>query len=233
MTISGTATSCRPWPRGTQDQARWRIFNPLSNGVRAVFLDRDGVICQNREDHVKSWEEFTFLPHVLPALQQLARTHLRIIVVTNQAVINRRLISVETLEEIHTRMVAEVQAAGGRIDAIYYCPHRPEEECSCRKPQPGMLLQAARDLSVELANSYLVGDAESDLLAGKAAGCRWRYLVLTGRGWQQLYRCWTHGERDFKMVSDLSAAVDAILRQENCLRPPLRLLSYDRSADPW
>lgn len=233
MNLSGTASPCRPWPRGTQDQTRWRIFNPLPTGVRAVFLDRDGVICQNHEDHVKSWEEFTFLPYVLPALQQLARTPLRIIVVTNQAMINRQLISVETLEEIHTRMVAEVQAAGGRIDAIYYCPHRPEEGCSCRKPQPGMLLQAAKDLGLELANSYLIGDAESDLLAGKAAGCRWRYLVLTGRGWQQFYRCWTHGERDFRMVSDLSAAVAAILQQESHLRPPLQSLSYGRSAGPW
>lgn len=233
MNISGTAIPCRPWSRGIQDQAQWRIFYPLSTGVHAVFLDRDGVICQNREDHVKSWEEFTFLPNVLPALQQLARTHLRIVVVTNQAVINRRLISVETLEEIHTRMVAEVRAAGGRIDAIYYCPHRPEEECPCRKPQPGMLLQAAKDLGIELTNSYLIGDAESDLLAGKAAGCRWRYLVLTGRGWQQLYRSWTHGERDFRIVSDLGAAVNAILQQESQFCPSLPLPNYGRSADSW
>ncbi len=186
---------------------------------RAVFIDRDGVICRNRNDHVKSWDEFVFLPGALEALAWLARLDLYIIVITNQAIINRHIVPVEVVEDVHARMVRAVEAAGGRIDRVMYCPHRPDEHCPCRKPQPGLLLMAAEELGLDLSRSHLIGDAETDMQAGRAAGCR-RYLVLTGRGWQQLIRCWLHGERGFTVVWDLGAAVNAILRCAPSLSPP-------------
>ena len=181
---------------------------------RAVFIDRDGVICRNRDDYVKSWGEFVFLRGALKALSRLARLDLYIIVITNQSIINRRMVPVEVVEDIHARMVRAVEAAGGRIDRIMYCPHRPDEHCACRKPQPGLLTMAAEELGLTLSQSYLIGDAETDVQAGAAVGCR-RYLVLTGRGRRQLIRCWLHGERGFTVVPNLGAAVNAVVRQED------------------
>ncbi len=181
---------------------------------RAVFVDRDGVICRNREGYVKRWDEFHFLPGALDALVRLARTDLRIVVVTNQSAINRGLVSTEAVESIHARMVGIVEASGGRVDGVFYCPHRPDEGCSCRKPRPGLLLQAAERMALDLKMSYLIGDAESDMQAGRIVGCR-RFLVLTGRGRRQLLRCWLHGERGFTVVTDLRAAVNRILRLES------------------
>jgi len=181
---------------------------------RAVFFDRDGVICRNRNDHVKSWEEFVFLPGVLEALARLARLDLYIVVITNQAVINRGIVPVEVVEDVNAHMVRAIETAGGRVDRVMYCPHRPDENCGCRKPQPGMLLMAAEELGLDLSQSYLIGDAETDMQTGRAAGCR-RYLVLTGRGRRHLIRCWFHGERGFTVVRNLGLAVNAILRRES------------------
>ena len=180
---------------------------------RAVFVDRDGVICRNRDNHVKDWEEFAFLPGALKAMVRLARLDLPVVVITNQAVINRGIVPVEVVEDVHARMVQSIEAVGGRVDRVIYCPHRPDEHCTCRKPQPGMLLKAANDLDLDLSRSYLVGDAETDMQAGRVVGCH-RYLVLTGRGLRQWPRCWLHGESGFTVVPNLSVAVNAILRQE-------------------
>lgn len=177
----------------------------------AVFVDRDGVICRNRKDHVKSWEEFVFLPGARDALARLSRADCLIIVTTNQAIIHRGLVPVEVVEEIHRRMVREVEAAGGRIDRVLYCPHRPDENCGCRKPQPGMLLRAAQEMGIDLSSSWLIGDAWSDMAAARRAGCG-RYLVLTGRGRRELLRCWQAGERGFRVALNLNHAVQALLR---------------------
>ena len=183
--------------------------------MRAVFLDRDGVICRNRPDHVKNWSEFVFLSRARESLACLATLDVRIVVITNQAAINRRMVTADTVEEIHRRMVAEIEAAGGRIDRVYYCPHRPDEACDCRKPQPGLLKQAAADLNIELEGSYLVGDAWSDIQAGLAVGCT-PLLVLTGRGQHQALQALREGVGCLRIVFDLSEAVWAILRAEGC-----------------
>jgi len=191
-----------------------------------VFIDRDGVICRNRDDHVKSWEEFEFLPGVLDALVRLAQSDLRIIVVTNQAIVNRHLVSGAVVNEIHERMAQTIRAAGGRIDRVMCCPHRPDEECGCRKPKPGLLLDAARELDIDLAQSYLVGDAKSDMGAGRTAGCGYRYLALTGRGKRQLIRCWLDGEHGFRVAADLHGAARAILGHERRLAKASTLCSH-------
>jgi D-glycero-D-manno-heptose 1,7-bisphosphate phosphatase len=181
---------------------------------RAVFVDRDGVICRNRKDHVKSWEEFVFLPGALDALARLSSSELSVVVITNQAVINRHMVTVPVLEEIHARMVQAIRAAGGRVDRVAYCPHRPEEQCDCRQPRPGLLLGTAEELGLDLARSYLIGDAATDIQAGRAVGCR-GYLVLTGRGLRQLIQCWLRREWGYRVVPNLGVAVNDILRREN------------------
>ena len=174
----------------------------------AVFLDRDGVINENRADHVKCWAEFRFLPGAPDAIARLSRAGVRIFVITNQAIINRGMVSREAVDQINSQMAAEVERHGGRIDAIAYCPHRPEEGCGCRKPQPGLLLDLARRHGLDLRATVVIGDALSDVEAGIAAGCR-AILVLTGRGPEQLAR--TDGRNGFAVASDLSAAVELLL----------------------
>jgi D-glycero-D-manno-heptose 1,7-bisphosphate phosphatase len=190
----------------------WTVMG--SHMQRAVLIDRDGVICRNRDDYVKSWEEFVFLRGARRALARLAHLELYIIVITNQSIINRHMVPVDVVEDIHARMVRAVEALGGRIDRVMYCPHRPDERCACRKPRPGMLLMTAEELGLDLSQSYLIGDAEADMQAGRAVGCH-RCLVLTGRGRRQLVRCWLHGERGFGVVPNLGAAVKAIIRRED------------------
>ncbi|NTU78200.1 MAG: D-glycero-beta-D-manno-heptose 1,7-bisphosphate 7-phosphatase [Chloroflexales bacterium] len=153
--------------------------------MRNVFLDRDGVINENRDDHVKSWGEFRFLPGALDALRLLTAHRFRIFVVTNQASVNRGMVSTATVDDIHRRMFRAAARRGAVITAVRYCPHRPDERCACRKPEPGMLLELAREHHVPVASTYMVGDALSDIAAGRAAGCQ-TILVRTGRGAGQI-----------------------------------------------
>jgi len=181
--------------------------------MRAIFLDRDGVICENRSDHVKSWQEFEFLPEAKRSLAALSQLNLPIVVVTNQAIVNRGLASASAVEDIHRRMVAEITAIGGRIDRIIYCPHRPEDKCACRKPEPGMLLQAAQEMGIDLANSYFVGDAATDMMAARKVGCQ-SFLVLTGRGFQQLVPALRSVGNQFTVSRDLMGAATDIINTE-------------------
>jgi histidinol-phosphate phosphatase family protein len=137
---------------------------------QAVFLDRDGVINRDRPDFVKSWEEFEFLPHCLEALAALSRTPYKIVVITNQSGVGRGLLTERTLEQMHAQMIDRVRASGGRIDAIYYCPHAPSIGCDCRKPATGLFLEAARDLNINLTLSWAIGDSHRDAQAANRAG---------------------------------------------------------------
>ncbi len=176
----------------------------------AVFLERDGVINENRADYVKSWDDFAFLPGALPALRRLAASSFAIVVVSNQSAINRGLVSWSEVNEINGLMVREIETAGGRIDGIYICPHRPDEGCDCRKPKPGLLYQAADELDIALASSYLVGDALADIEAALAVRCI-PFLVLTGRGQEELLIARGSRVTSFFLASDLAGAVDWIL----------------------
>ena len=182
----------------------------------AVFLDRDGVLNHNRHDYVKSWTEFEFLPGALEALRRLGCLGWPVVVVSNQSAVGRGLVSLAEVEAINARMVAEVQQAGGRLDRVLYCPHHPREACDCRKPRPGLLLQAAEELGLDLARSFMVGDAASDIHAALAAGCR-PVLVKTGRGAAQLKELTAHHDK-CHLAHDLEAAVDWIAGQVNCDR---------------
>ncbi len=177
----------------------------------AVFLDRDGVINQNHHDYVKSWAEFAFLPNVFTPLQRLAHSQFAIIIISNQSAIGRGLTSVATVEDINRRMAAEIARHGGRIDSLYYCPHRPDENCACRKPRPALLQRAAAQLDLDLVRSFLIGDAVSDVEAALNAGCR-PILVLTGRGREQLSLLPPAVRARCHISPDLAAAVDYILQ---------------------
>ncbi|MEO8607714.1 MAG: HAD family hydrolase [Chloroflexota bacterium] len=182
--------------------------------VGAIFLDRDGVINENRADHVKSWDEFEFIPGALESIRRLTETGLPIFIVTNQAAVNRGLMSQETLDDIHNRMKDAIKAAGGSVTRVYYCPHDNHEECDCRKPGSGMLLQAAKDFPIDLSQSFLVGDAWTDVAAGVSVGAR-SILLMTGRGRWNFVSCWNRFGLDFSAACDLA---DATMMIQEALR---------------
>lgn len=174
----------------------------------AVFFDRDGVLLENRDDYVKSWEDVAFLPRAVEAVAGLAPTEYLVVLVTNQSAIGRGIASSATVDAINHRIAQEVRAAGGRVDAIYVCPHTPVDDCSCRKPRPGMLLRAMAELEIDAETSLLIGDATSDLLAARAAGVR-GVLVATGRGATEQARLAEHGLGGAPVYPDVAAAVAA------------------------
>ncbi len=177
----------------------------------ALFLDRDGVIIENRDNYVRAWEDVAFIPGALAALTQIRNSPYKIVIVTNQSAIGRGIITRQTAEEINTRVVQEIEAAGGRVDAVFMCPHTPDEHCSCRKPQPGLLLQAAEALSLDLSRSILIGDAVSDIQAGQAAGLLHTVLVCTGRGASQSQLPAAQHLQPFIQFENLQAAVQALI----------------------
>jgi histidinol-phosphate phosphatase family protein len=130
-----------------------------------LFLDRDGVINKKRNDYVKNIDEFEFLPNVLTALKKLNDLGISIIIITNQSVINRKIISEKQLKIIHEHMLKILKENSCRIAKIYYCPHHPDELCRCRKPNTGMIEQAIKDFKIDLSNTMLIGDSDSDIQA--------------------------------------------------------------------
>ena len=141
---------------------------------KAVFLDRDGVINQKAPEHdyIKSWDEFHFLPGVKEAIRRIHQKGYLVIVVTNQRGIARGLMTEKDLKEIHRKMCEELQKQGASIDDIFYCPHDIKDNCTCRKPQPGMLIQAQNKWDIDFAKSCIIGDSDSDIEAGQRVGCR-------------------------------------------------------------
>lgn len=152
----------------------------------AIFLDRDGVIIENRSNYVRSWDDVYIYPQALTALVEFSKLPFYLVIVTNQSAVGRGIISKQEADAINDQLVSEIEIAGGRIDAVYMCPHAPTDNCQCRKPESGLFLQAAQEMPLSLSNSVMVGDALTDLMAAEAAGIQQRILVLTGRGEQQL-----------------------------------------------
>ena len=177
--------------------------------MRGILLDRDGVINRERSDYVKHWAEFEFLPGALQALRRLATLAWPILVISNQSAIGRGLATSEAIADIHQRMIAAVAAAGGRIDAVFVCPHHPNDGCVCRKPRPGLLRQAAIAFELRLADCYFIGDTLNDLLAARAVGSR-PILVQSGLQGPRLPQL-LKGEPDVLLVPDLAHAVAVIL----------------------
>jgi D-glycero-D-manno-heptose 1,7-bisphosphate phosphatase len=140
--------------------------------VKAVFLDRDGVINKKRENsYVLKWEQFEFLPHVKEAIKSLNDKKLPIYVISNQACVNKGLITRKQLEDIHNRMQLELNKVGAHIDDIFVCPHRIDENCDCRKPRAGLFMQSkAKYPEISFKDSLFIGDSDMDVEAGEKAG---------------------------------------------------------------
>jgi D-glycero-D-manno-heptose 1,7-bisphosphate phosphatase len=172
-----------------------------------LFLDRDGVIIVNRSSYVCSWGDVVFYPGALTALRRIRSSPYKVILVTNQSAVGRGIISISQAEEINARVVEAIQQAGGCVEGVYMCPHTPEDGCACRKPQPGLILQAARELFLDVDQSILIGDALSDILAGQAAGIRHTILVRTGRGSRQVSLPYPPGTKSFTVLPDLFQAL--------------------------
>jgi len=140
-------------------------------GNRAVFIDRDGTINVN-SGYISNPDQFKMYPNVAKGIKLLYNEGFKIIIITNQSGIARGYFSKEKLEEIHDKMKKGLSEENVEIDAIYYCPHHPDENCKCRKPKPGLLEQAIKDFDIDVNNSFFIGDRMLDVEAGKKVGCR-------------------------------------------------------------
>ena len=151
---------------------------------RAVFLDRDGTIARDVH-YCRRVEDFEILPTVPRAIRLLNEYGFEVVVITNQSGVARGYFTEETLLRIHQHMRQGLEEYGARVDAVYYCPHHPDDGCDCGKPRPGLLRRAAEELEIDLSQSFMVGDADRDIEAGKAAGCRTALIAAgpdKGRG---------------------------------------------------
>ena len=139
--------------------------------TKAIFLDRDGVINQERKDYVKKLDEFKILDKIADAINIIKSHGFLVIIITNQSAINRKLLSVETLNKIHEKLQSYLEKYDTSFDQVYFCPHMPSENCECRKPKPGLIIQAVTDFKIDLSQSYMIGNSETDLQAARNAGC--------------------------------------------------------------
>jgi D-glycero-D-manno-heptose 1,7-bisphosphate phosphatase len=180
---------------------------------RAVFLDRDGTIGEEM-GYVNHVDRFQIFPFAAEAIRQLNQADIPVIVVTNQSGIARNIFPESLVHEVHKKMVAELAAGGAWIDAIYFCPHKSEDACECRKPNPGLLQRASREHALDLTASWVVGDRYADLEMAHAAGAR-GMLVMTGygRGEYELHRSNWPRQPD-ALAGDLSDAVRLILEND-------------------
>ena len=176
--------------------------------MHPIILDRDGVINYDSLDYIKSPQEWRPIPGSLEAIARLHRAGYKVVVATNQSGVGRGLLSMDTLAAIHTRMLEAVRKQGGEIDAIFFCPHTPEDRCDCRKPAPGLLKEIAKRLQMDLVGVYVIGDAERDVLAARQVMAS-PVLVRTGKGAQTLKQ--SKALADVPVFDDLAAFVDALL----------------------
>ena len=178
---------------------------------RAVFLDRDGTIGEEL-GYVNHIDRFQIFPYAAEAIRELNQAKIPVVVVTNQSGIARNIFPESLVHEVHKKMIAELAAGGARVDAIYFCPHKSEDACECRKPNPGLLDRAAREHALDLAGSWIVGDRYADLEMGHAVGAR-GILVMTGygRGEYELHRA-TWPRQPDALAENLRDAVRRILQ---------------------
>jgi len=181
----------------------------------AIFLDRDGVLIENRADYVRDWSQVKIFPEALDALSLSAAKNYKIVIITNQSAVGRGLITLEAARDINDQLVDLIHGQGGQVDGVYMCPHKPEDGCSCRKPQPGLFFQAAAELSLDLKRSWMIGDAWSDLQAGQAAGLQHVILVKTGRGAEQVLQPRPDQISDHLTCDDLPQALGAIFSRDS------------------
>jgi histidinol-phosphate phosphatase family protein len=178
-----------------------------------VFLDRDGVINQDSPEYIKHPSEFHFIPGSRRAIARLNRHGFDVIVITNQSIIGRNMVTMQTLDLIFDKMYQGIDAAGGRILDIFLCPHTPDAGCDCRKPKPGLIYQAKAGYDIDLSRSLFVGDSVKDIQAARNAGCGKAVLVATGNGKQAFQALTDQGEPPDYFAENLMAAAHWITQQ--------------------
>ncbi|KOF52719.1 D,D-heptose 1,7-bisphosphate phosphatase [Achromobacter sp. DMS1] len=178
--------------------------------MKLIILDRDGVINQDSDAFVKTPDEWVALPGSLQAIARLSQAGWKVVVATNQSGLARGLFDMDTLTAIHAKMRRELAAVGGSVDAVFMCPHGPDDDCSCRKPRPGLFEQIGHRYDADLAGVPAVGDSLRDLQASSAAGCS-PWLVMTGNGRKTLQKGGL--PQGTRISDDLSAVADALLQE--------------------
>jgi len=180
---------------------------------KLVILDRDGVINEDSDAYVKSLEEWIPLEGSINAIARMSRAGYRICVATNQSGVARGLLTEDELMEMHHRLCSLVEAEGGVVDGVFYCPHGPDDGCQCRKPAPGLLLEIEKTFGTPLLDVPVVGDSERDLLAALKVGCQ-PVLVKTGNGAQTLLTADPSVLSRTRVFADLAAFADSLLAGE-------------------
>lgn len=178
--------------------------------TRLVILDRDGVINHDSDDYIRSVDEWIPIDGSIAAIAALSKAGYLVAVATNQSGLARGFFDEITLANMHSLLSALVEEAGGRIDALCYCPHGPADGCSCRKPAPGLLLQLSAELQVPLLGAWYVGDSGKDIELALATGCK-PILVRTGKGRETELTLAADQRAATRVVDDLAAAADLIL----------------------
>jgi D-glycero-D-manno-heptose 1,7-bisphosphate phosphatase len=187
---------------------------------KLIILGRDGILNRFREDHVKDPREWETLPGALEAVARLNHAGWHAVLATNQAGIGRGMIDMATINVVHQHMNKLLAAKGARIDAVFFCPHTPEEQCDCRKPLPGMMREIAQRYGVDLKNVPMVADTLRDLEAARAAGCQ-PHLVRTGRAEQvndAEIAQWQQAVPETVVHAHLGAFAEYLLRREAAAR---------------
>lgn len=179
--------------------------------MKLVIMDRDGVINHDSDEYIKSPDEWIPIPGSLEAIAALHQEGYEIIVATNQSGLGRGYFTIEVLNKIHEKMLKAVEHAGGKIEAIFFCPHVPDDNCSCRKPKPGMLFDIQNRLHLDLTQVPFIGDSYRDIEAAVASGCR-PILVMTGKGRATLAKH-QHELGHVPVYENLATAAKAIIAQ--------------------
>ncbi|MFC1886143.1 D-glycero-beta-D-manno-heptose 1,7-bisphosphate 7-phosphatase [Thermodesulfobacteriota bacterium] len=188
---------------------------------KVVFLDRDGVINREAASYVTSWSDFEFLPGSIDAIKRLTQNGFTIILITNQSIINRKMIPLKTLETIHANMKKAVESRGGKITDILFCPHTPDDDCRCRKPKPGMILKAGEKYNIDLSSAVMVGDRSKDIACARNAGCATTVMVKTGSCCYSEKRLMQQGLLPDHVAENLyEAATWIIFHDKTCIPSP-------------
>ena len=182
--------------------------------MKYLFIDRDGVINKDpggwtEHSYVTEWEDFHFIPGTLEALKILKEKGIKVIVASNQGGVNKGVYTKEQLDKVNELMLKEIRGTGGEIEEVFYCIHRDEDNCACRKPKPGMLEAAAKKYGVELKSAYFVGDDKKDIIAGRKAGCH-TVLVLSGKSSRESIKDWP--EKPDYIFKNLLEAVNWLIK---------------------
>lgn len=183
--------------------------------MKLVILDRDGTVNEDSADYVKSPDEWTPLPGALEAIARLNHAGWHVVLASNQSGLGRGLFDVSTLNAMHAKMHTLLAGVGGRVDAVFYCPHAPDEGCHCRKPEPGLFEQIGERYGIDLQGVPMVGDSARDAVAAVAAGCE-PHLVLTGKGVACRGRDLPDSfPKETRVHADLAAFVEFLLARES------------------